>query len=78
MANRLARIIDRARHCENLWGSFNEAERAAARLEFDHLSHRAKFTSWAINLGAFAALLVFALFAALFIDALWEPACAGR
>ncbi len=71
MANRLGRIIDRARFVESLWSKLDDAERTDAGLEFSSLSHRAKFTSWAINLCAFAALLVCALIAALFIDALW-------
>lgn len=70
MATRLARIIDRARRVETAWSGFDEAERATARLEFAHLKHRATFTSWAINLGALAALLVCVLIAVLFIDAL--------
>lgn len=69
MANRLARIIDRARIVENLWNRLDEAGRGEARLEFSNLSHRAKFTSWAINLCALSALLVCALIASLFIDA---------
>jgi len=70
MANRLARIIDRARFVESAWSMLNDGERAEARLEFSNLSHRAKFTSWAINLCALSALLVCTLIAALFIDAL--------
>lgn len=70
MANRLARIIDRARLVERSWSTLDEDERVEARLEFFNLSRRAKFTSWAINFCALAALLVCALIAALFIDAL--------
>jgi len=70
MANRLARIIDRARFVESNWSKLGEDERAKARREFSNLSHRAQFTSWAINLCALSALLVCALIAALFIDAL--------
>lgn len=69
MANRLARIIDRARFVENSWGQFNEAQCEDARLEFSGLARRARLTSMAINFSAFAALLVCALIAALFIDA---------
>ncbi len=69
MANRLARIIDRARVLEHAWSKLDETERGDARLEFFNLSQRAKFTSWAINFCAFSALLVCALIAALFIDA---------
>jgi hypothetical protein len=70
MAHRLGRIIDRSRFVESIWSKLGEAELDAARLEFSSLAHRAKFTSWAINLCAFAALLVCVLIAALFIDAL--------
>ena len=70
MANRLARIIDRSRVVESRWHSMNAHERADARLEFANLSRRAGFTSWAINFGALSALLVCALIAALFLDAL--------
>jgi hypothetical protein len=70
MANRLARIIDRSRVVENCWNSMNEHERADAGLEFANLSRRAGYTSWAINFGALSALLVCALIAALFLDAL--------
>ena len=70
MANRLARFIDRARFVESTWIKLDDTERANAQLEFSSLSHRAIFTSWAINFCAFAALLVCALIAALFIDAI--------
>ncbi len=87
MANRLGRIIDRARFVESIWSKLEDAARADAGREFSNLSHRAKlpgpvnanFTPAklvltgpcrAINLCAFAALLVCALIATLFIDAL--------
>jgi hypothetical protein len=69
MANRLGRIIDRARFVESTWSIFNEQQREDARLEFSGLARRATLTSKAINFCAFAALLVCALIAALFIDA---------
>ncbi len=70
MATRLARIIDRSRVVESKWNSMNEHERAEAGPEFANLSRRAGYTSWAINFGALSALLVCALIAALFLDAL--------
>jgi hypothetical protein len=70
MANRLGRIIDRARFIEGTWARLDDSAQDEARREFSSLSHRAKFTSWAINFCAFAALLVCALIAALFIDAI--------
>ncbi len=48
----------------------NEHARADARQEFANLSRRAGYTSWAINFGALSTLLVCALIAALFLDAL--------
>lgn len=70
MANRLARIIDRARFLETAWSRLDLAAQGEARLEFANLTHRATFTSWAINLCAMSALLVCALIATLFIDAI--------
>ncbi|MGB0127128.1 MAG: DUF2721 domain-containing protein [Rhodocyclaceae bacterium] len=70
MANRFARIIDRSRVVEDRWDQLDDAERTVALREFANLSHRAKFTSWAINLCSIAALLVCALIAALFIDSI--------
>jgi hypothetical protein len=70
MAGRLGRIIDRARVLEREWSRLGDAERLEARQELASLEHRATFTSWAINLGAFSALLVCALIAALFVEAI--------
>jgi hypothetical protein len=70
MANRLGRIIDRARVLEHAWHNLSNGERLDARQELGNLAHRATFTSWAINLGAFSALLVCALIAALFVEAI--------
>jgi hypothetical protein len=69
MANRLGRIIDRARFVERSWSVFNATQREDAKLEFSGLALRATLTSKAINFCAFAALLVCALIAALFVDA---------
>jgi hypothetical protein len=68
MANRLARIIDRARFVESGWNKLEPPERADARVELASLSQRAALASWAINFCALAALLVCALIAALFIE----------
>lgn len=70
MAGRLGRIIDRARVLEKEWSDFGEGARREARQELASLAHRATCTSWAINLGAFSALLVCALIAALFVEAI--------
>ena len=69
MANRLARIIDRARFVEGAWSKLDESERLDARRELASLAHRAALASWAINFCALAALLVCALIATLFVDA---------
>jgi hypothetical protein len=68
MANRLARIIDRARFVESGWNKLDPSERTEARVELASLSQRAALASWAINFCALAALLVCALIAALFIE----------
>jgi hypothetical protein len=68
MATRLGRVIDRARHVEEGWKSFNDAERAAATRELGVLEKRAHLASWAINFCASAALLVCAVIGALFLD----------
>lgn len=70
MANRLGRVIDRARVLERTWSNLGADERPEVRQELASLAHRATFTSWAINLCAFAALLVCALIAALFVEAI--------
>lgn len=70
MANRLARIIDRARFVEHAWNGMDQAAQDEAKLEFASLKHRVTFTSWAINLCALSALLVCTLIATLFIDAI--------
>ncbi len=69
MANRLARIIDRARIVEGNWNRLDMTERDDARIELASLAHRAHLASWAINFCALAALLVCLLIATLFIDA---------
>jgi hypothetical protein len=69
MTNRLGRIIDRARRVEGEWPEMGDDGREPARKELRILERRAHCASWAINLCTFAALLVCALVAALFIDA---------
>ena len=49
MANRLARIIDRARHYEQTWEQMDEGARSAARDELADLERRRHMASWAIN-----------------------------
>jgi len=69
MANRLARIIDRARHFEVVWESLDTDARRAAHEELVTLEHRRHVASWAINFCTSAALLVCTVIAVLFADA---------
>ena len=69
MANRLARIIDRARHYEQNWEQMGERARSAALLELANLERRRHLASWAINFCTSAALLVCIVISALFIEA---------
>ena len=68
MANRLARIIDRARHFEDAWETMDDDAHNVARQELAHLEHRRHLASWAINFCTSAALLVCTVIAALFAD----------
>jgi hypothetical protein len=68
MANRLARVIDRARSVEEKWKSLDEAGRIAARLEIATLEQRRKLCSWAINFATSAALLVSLVIVTLFFE----------
>ena len=72
MANRLARIIDRARFYEQTWEGLDEPARAAARGELPALEHRRHLASWAINFCTSAALLVCVVIAALFVEAFFH------
>lgn len=72
MANRLARIIDRARHYEQAWEKLDDRARAAARAELANLERRRHLASWAINFCTSAALLVCIVIAALFIEAFFS------
>ena len=72
MANRLARIIDRARHYEQSWERLDERARAAGRAELADLERRRHLASWAINFCTSAALLVCVVIAALFIEAFFS------
>src|SRR6266581_7428855 len=69
MANRLARIIDRARYYEQTWEQMDEGARTAARGELANLERRRRLASWAINFCTSAALLVCIVIATLFIEA---------
>ena len=69
MANRLARIIDRARHFEDIWDKLDVDARKVAREELANLERRRHVASWAINFCTSAALLVCTVIAVLFADA---------
>lgn len=68
MANRLARVIDRARALERAWREFDEHARDVARLELAYLERRRKLASWSINFCTAAALLVCLVIAVLFLE----------
>ena len=68
MANRLARVIDRARALEAGWRTFDDRSRAQARTELTYLERRRRFASWSINFCTAAALLVCLVIAVLFVD----------
>ncbi len=68
MANRLARIIDRAREVGRSKGSLDAAGVALARLELAGLERRRHLASWSINWCTGAALLVCTVIVTLFIE----------
>ena len=72
MANRLARIIDRARHYEDAWDTLDQDARSAAREELAYLERRRHLAAWAINFCTSAALLVCTVIATLFADAFFS------
>ena len=69
MANRLSRVIDRARYFEQHWGDLDAGSRAASRLELRNLERRRRVCSWSINLCTIAALLICLVIVSLFADA---------
>ena len=68
MANRLARVIDRARQFENTWTTLDEVTRTARHLELSYLERRRRLASWSINFCTAAALVVCFVIVTLFID----------
>jgi ABC-type amino acid transport system permease subunit len=68
MANRLARIIDRAREVGGRKGSLDAAAVGLARVELTSLERRRHLASWAINFCTGAALLVCTVIVTLFIE----------
>ena len=68
MANRLARIIDRARDLEQRWPALDEKALPAARVEIGNLERRRHLASWSINFCTGAALLVCTVIVTLFFE----------
>ena len=68
MANRLARIIDRARALELRWTALSEKALVYARAEIGNLERRRNLASWSINFCTGAALLVCIVIATLFFE----------
>ncbi|HEV7390643.1 MAG TPA: DUF2721 domain-containing protein [Burkholderiales bacterium] len=69
MANRLARVIDRARNIEEKLDRLDGEAAARAQVLLASLTERARLASWAINFCTAAALLICTDIATLFIDA---------
>jgi len=68
MANRLARIIDRARALEQRWPALDARTQEEARVEVGDLERRRHFASWSINFCTGAALLVCTVISTLFCE----------
>jgi hypothetical protein len=68
MANRLGRVIDRARVFETRWATLDDRGRAAAREEISRLEIRRRVCSWSINFCTAAALLICLVIVALFAE----------
>jgi hypothetical protein len=68
MANRLARVIDRARKVEGGWRDMDAAARAAAFKEMHGLERRRRVISWAINFCTTAALFICLCIVTLFVE----------
>jgi hypothetical protein len=68
MANRLARVIDRARSLELAWPAMSERARANARAEVPVLERRRHLASWSINFCTCAALLICIVIMTLFVE----------
>ena len=68
MANRLARIVDRARALELKWTALSEKALVHAHAEIRNLERRRNLASWSINCCTGAALLVCIVIATLFFE----------
>jgi MFS family permease len=68
MANRLARVIDRARKVEGGWRDMDTEARAAAVSEMHNLERRRRVISWSINFCTTAALFICLCIVTLFVE----------
>jgi hypothetical protein len=73
MAQRLARVIDRARWLGEAWPRMGPLARNDARAELLVLEQRRHFASWSINLCTIAALLVCLVIVVLFVEEFFGP-----
>lgn len=68
MANRLARVIDRARTFEKTWRTLDARAKEAAMSEIGMLERRRRAISWSINFCTVAALLICLVIVSLFVE----------
>ena len=73
MANRLARVIDRAREIEQRLDQLEGVQAEAAHAQLAVLAERGRLASWAINFCTAAALLICTDIVTLFVDAFVGP-----
>ena len=71
MANRLARVIDRARWLEEAWEQFSDDLRERTLAELPLLERRRALASWSINFCTSAALIICLVIVTLFVDELF-------
>jgi hypothetical protein len=68
MANRLARVIDRARTFEKTWHTLDVHAKTVALSELHTLERRRRVISWSINFCTAAALLICLVIVSLFVE----------
>ena len=68
MANRLARVIDRARTFEGTWSTLDPHAKSVALIEVKTLERRRRVISWSINFCTAAALLICLVIVSLFVE----------
>lgn len=69
LANRLARIVDRARALELLYSSATPERATMLRYHLGYLARRARLANWGISLMASAAILISIVIVVLFVGA---------